>query len=118
MTILQANSRYAQNDDSASIGRLPQPDGRTVRYRLRRFLPQGADIPTVGEVTVQAGERLDNIAYRSFGDTEQAWRIADANNAMRPQALLAELGRRLAIPLPQAETGWPAQDTPQQDEST
>lgn len=115
MTILQTGSRYAQTADDTAIGRLAQADGTVIRYRLRRFLPQGADIPTVATVTVQAGERLDNIAYRSFGDAEQAWRIADANNAMRPPSLLAELGRRLAIPLPQADADWPSQEGPEQD---
>lgn len=110
MSILFTGSRYAASDDSTALGHLVQPDGRVVRYHLRRFLPQGTEIPTVAEVTVQAGERLDNIAYRSFGDAEQAWRIADANNAMRPQGLLAEFGRRLAIPLPQADAAWPRQE--------
>lgn len=112
MTITLTGSRYPSPDDPAGTVRVTVADGRTITYRRRRFLPQGDSIPTVAQMVVQAGERLDRLAYRSFGDAEQAWRIADANNAMRPQALLSEPGRRLAIPLPQADTGQPEQDDP------
>ena len=47
------------------------------------------------------GDRLDNIAATLIGDAELAWRIADANRAMRPGALTEEQGRRLVITLPE-----------------
>lgn len=110
MTIALPGSRYPSPGETAGFSRHVAPDGRVIVYRRRRFLPPGETIPTVAHVVVIAGERLDRLAYRSFGDAEQAWRIADANNAMRPQALVAEPGRQLAIPLPQADAGWPDPD--------
>jgi nucleoid-associated protein YgaU len=46
---------------------------------------------------VQAGDRLDLLAARYFGDPLQYWRIADANPALSPDQLL-EPGRVLSIP--------------------
>jgi hypothetical protein len=48
-----------------------------------------------------ARERLDNITARDLGDPEQFWRLCDANNAMHPDGLTAEEGRRLIIPVVQ-----------------
>lgn len=75
-------------------------DGRTVTHLRRRFLPQPEDLITVGEHVVAAGERLDAVAARRYGDPEQSWRIADANRAMRPEELTAVPGRRLRLTLP------------------
>ena len=77
------------------------PSGRTVAYRRRRFLPDAASMPLLAEVAVRQGERLDLIAYRTLGDPLQFWRIADANNAMDPFALVERTGRRLRVPVPQ-----------------
>lgn len=73
---------------------------RNITYVKRRFLPQGEEIPVLGEVAVTQGDRLDLFAYRTLGDPEQFWLICDANNAMNPDQLIA-LKRSLAIPLPQ-----------------
>ncbi|MEH0542563.1 hypothetical protein QA802_05585 [Streptomyces sp. B21-105] len=75
-------------------------DGRTVRHLRRRFLPRPEELTVVGEHVVAAGDRLDLVAYRQFGDPEQSWRIADANRAVRPDELTATPGRRLRITLP------------------
>lgn len=75
-------------------------DGRTVTHLRRRFLPHPEELTAVGEHVVAAGERLDLIAARRYGDPEQSWRIADANRAMRPDDLTAVPGRRLRITLP------------------
>lgn len=77
------------------------PDGRRVAYKRRRFLPQGAALPLLVEVTVRPGDRLDLIAASTLGDPEAFWRIADANDAIRPEELTAEPGRILRVPLPQ-----------------
>jgi hypothetical protein len=77
------------------------PDGRTVSYVRRRFLPQGEDLPLLAEVAVVQDERIDLVAYRTLGDPLAYWRVCDANNAMDPQELTAEPGRLLRIPLPQ-----------------
>jgi len=78
------------------------PDGRTVSYVRRRFLPQGEELPLLAEVPVGQGERIDLVAHRTLGDPLAFWRICDANNAMDPQELTGEPGRLLRVPLPQA----------------
>ena len=77
------------------------PDGRDVVYLRRRFLPPAAASTIVALHPVTEGDRLDNITARSIGDPEQFWRLCDANNALHPDELTAEIGRRLKIPLPQ-----------------
>ena|ERR1043166_3559744 len=77
------------------------PDGREIVYLRRRFLPDGTKaVVLIGHIVTQ-GDRLDNITARYLGDPEQFWLVCDANNAMRPDDLTAEIGRRLQIPLPQ-----------------
>ena len=79
------------------------PDGRNVSYLRRRFLPKGSSLTLLAEVTVSEGDRLDLIASRTLGDPAQAWRIADANNAMNPLELADEPGDVLRVPLPTAD---------------
>ena len=78
------------------------PDGRTVAYKRRRLLPRGRDLALLVEVPVTEGDRLDLITARTLGDPEQFWRVCDANDALNPPDLLAELGRVLRVPVPQA----------------
>jgi hypothetical protein len=80
-------------------------DGATVVYVKRRFLPPGDDLSVVQEHVVAAGERLDHIAAQYLGDPEQFWRICDANNAMDPDALVSEPGKRINIALPEGVPG-------------
>jgi hypothetical protein len=77
------------------------PDNRALAYVRRRFLPSTDTMPTLVEVMVNQGDRLDLITARTLGDPEQFWHICDANNAMNPIELMAEPGRRLRIALPQ-----------------
>lgn len=77
------------------------PDGRRIAYKRRRFLPQGKDMLLLAEVTVTGGDRLDLITATNLGDPEQFWRVCDANDAMNPEEVTAEIGRTLRIPLPQ-----------------
>jgi hypothetical protein len=81
------------------------PDGRTVSYARRRFLPRGGDLPLLAEVSVTPGERIDLIADRVYGDPLAFWRICDANDAMDPLDMVNEAAgdpsRRLRVPLPQ-----------------
>lgn len=46
---------------------------------------------------VIAGDRLDLLAFRYFGDAAQYFRIVDANPCLEPEELL-EVGRILRIP--------------------
>ncbi|MEM9293216.1 MAG: hypothetical protein AAGD01_16155 [Acidobacteriota bacterium] len=95
--------RYVVGEDVA----VTIEGGRRIIYQRRRFLPQGSLQPTMQEVTVTEGTRLDLVAYQTLGDPEQYWRIADANNAMDPEDLVAYPGRRLKIPLPTASEELP-----------
>jgi len=88
------------------IANLKMADGREVAYVRRRFLPS-VSATVLTEHVVTQDERLDNITARYLGDPEQFWRVADANNALQPEALTApdQIGRRLCIPLPQTQGG-------------
>lgn len=90
-------SRY-YNLDTAKF---TTPDGRKIAYTRRRFLPQGNSLPVLEEVVVKQGDRLDLITAQSLGVPEQFWQVCDANNAMHPDSLTAELGQRIRIPVPQ-----------------
>ncbi len=90
-------SRYNDIDKAEWIS----PDRRTIVYVRRRLIPPSAGTIPLAEHVVSAGDRLDNITARYFADPEQFWRIADANDAMRPEELL-EVGRVLTIPVPKA----------------
>jgi hypothetical protein len=93
-------SRYYELPVATYVG----PDGRAISYVTRRFLPKGQTLPLLAEVSVQQGERIDLIAHRTLGDSVAYWRVCDANNAMDPQTLTAEPGRRLRVPMPQTGT--------------
>lgn len=77
-------------------------DGREIAYKKRRFLPRGEQLQTLAEVSVGAGDRLDQITSRTLGNPEQFWQVADANNAMHPESLTDFPGRRVRIPVPEA----------------
>ena len=51
------------------------------------------------------GDRLDSLAARYLGDPELYWLLADANGVLRPDELLEEAGRRIAITLPEGVPG-------------
>lgn len=85
-------SRYESVPDAIHI----DLRGREIPYKRLRILPS----PPVQQAHVVAMEdRLDRIAFQHYGDPEQFWRIADANQALQPESLTDELGRRLGIPL-------------------
>lgn len=81
------------------------PDGRQIAYKRRRFLPAPESMTLHGETTVSQSDRLDHITARTLGDPLLFWWVADANRALNPFALTgeAQIGRRLRIPLPQAQ---------------
>lgn len=63
------------------------PDGRTVAYLRRRFLPQPDQMTMLSEHVVRPNDRLDNLAHKYLGDPELFWQICDANRALRPADL-------------------------------
>jgi nucleoid-associated protein YgaU len=80
-------------------------DGKTIIYLRRRFVPPPERFELIQEHRITEGDRLDNIAAHYLGDPEQFWRIADANNAMRPEELTEEVGRKLRITQPEGIPG-------------
>jgi hypothetical protein len=75
-------------------------DGRQVRYVTRRFVPAPERFAQVDEHVVSEGERPDTIAAALVGESEQFWRLCDANRVLRPDEL-AQIGRRVRITLPE-----------------
>ena len=75
--------------------------GRPVIYVARRIIP-GDKVP-VAEMGVQAGDRLDLIANRAYGDPRQFWRIADANPEPDHETLDDTFARRLKVTQVEAE---------------
>lgn len=62
------------------------------------YQPREIPLPPQSVVhTVGAGERLDLLANRYFGDPFQYWRIADANPALTPEDIL-DPGAQISIP--------------------
>ncbi len=96
------NSRYYR----AETAQFTTKDGRTVVYLRRRFVPPPESFSLLQVHSVTQGERLDHVAAQYLGDPEQFWRIADANNAMRPEDLM-QTGRKLRITLPEGIPGVP-----------
>lgn len=99
--LFPATSRY----HGIAAAQLVRPDGTTVAYLKRRFVPPPENFALLQEHTVAAGDRLDNLAARYLGDPLQYWRICDANRAMRPEELIETAGRRLRITLPEGVPG-------------
>ena len=88
-----------------ATAQLIEADGRIVAYVRRRFLPQPEAFAVLYPVTVASGDRLDNLAAQHLGDPGQSWRLCDANRAMLPEALVAEVGATLVITLPEGVPG-------------
>ena len=94
-------SRYAD----VEVAKLELAGDRVIAYLRRRFLPAPEDFALLREHVVHDGERLDQIAAAHLGDSEQFWRIADANGAIAPEVLTDVAGRRLRITLPAGVPG-------------
>lgn len=70
-------------------------DGRVIRHKTIRFLPQPAGS---GSVAVEEGDRPDLLAFRVAQDPDAWWRLADINGTMRPVDLTATPGKRVKLP--------------------
>src|SRR6266511_3758861 len=93
-------SRYYMIETATMTVATGDGDLREVRYVKRRFIPSSEGMTTLVEHTVAQGERLDNITARYLGDPTQFWRVADANNVLRPEELTEEIGTVIKIALP------------------
>ncbi|MEK6300585.1 MAG: LysM domain-containing protein [Acidobacteriota bacterium] len=85
---------------SVEIVKYVTADQREIVYLRRRFLPPSAGAVIIAEHMVTEGDRLDNVTAKYLGDPEQFWQVCDVNDAMRPDELTEEIGRRLKIPMP------------------
>lgn len=99
----QPTSRYFSTETATH----ETADGKLIRYLRRRFLPPLDRFTLIQEHVVTEGDRLDNITARYLGDSEQFWRVCDANAAMHPDELTKTIGRRLRITLPEGIPGTP-----------
>ena len=95
-TLFPPNSRY----HGIATATLTTPDGKTIVYLRRRFVPAPEQFALLQEHTVTDGDRLDNLAAHYLGDPELFWRLCDANVALRPEELTETIGRMLRITLP------------------
>ena len=84
---------------------LETADGETIVYLRRRLVPQPERFQTLQMHSVAEGDRLDNLSARYLGDPELFWRLCDANRALRPDDLTADVGRELRITLPEDVRG-------------
>src|SRR3712207_3303313 len=84
---------------------MEQANGNPITYLRRRFVPSAERFSLLQEHTVTEGERLDHIAYQYLGDPERYWQLCDANNAVDPHELTAEIGKTIRITLPEGIPG-------------
>lgn len=99
--LFPVNSRYHAIEPAT----LTTPEGRTLVYVRRRFVPPADRFALLQEHLVAQGDRLDNLAASYLGDPELFWRLCDANTAMRPEELTDVIGRLLRITLPEGIPG-------------
>jgi hypothetical protein len=99
-SLFPPTSRYAGLDVAA----LQRPDGTTLVYVKRRFIPPPERFALLQEHVVVEGERLDNLTAAYLGDPEQFWRLCDANAVLAPEELETP-GRVLRITLPDGISG-------------
>lgn len=87
------------------VAALERADGTTILYLRRRFIAPAGSFALLTEHVVGEGDRIDRVAARYLGDSEQFWRICDANAAARPDDLTATPGARIRITLPSGIPG-------------
>ena len=98
--MISATSRYA----TVGTAQLTT-GGRTVNYLRRRLLPPPQSLAATGVYQVRAGDRVDVVSWRVYGDPELFWRLADGNGVMDPAELTATPGRVLLVTLPAGVPG-------------
>lgn len=101
MTVV-ANSRYA----GVEVRTWRSPTGDEIPYVGRRVIPDLDRYQTLDRHLTIAAERIDQVADGFYGDSEQYWRICDANGIERPAVACEPVARLLVIPLPLELTGY------------
>lgn len=98
--MFEPTSRYAKLTVKTLTVNDADGEPRDIRYVERRFLPPAGTGTSLAEHVVTQGDRLDNITAKYLGDSTQFWRVADANDTLRPEELTDGIGRRIVIELP------------------
>jgi nucleoid-associated protein YgaU len=75
------------------------PNGTQVMYLARRIVPQASIYQSVQSYVIVDGDRLDNLSTKFLGDPLLYWMICDANSGTDPDALTAQVGCSVLIPL-------------------
>lgn len=91
------NSRY-YGIETATIASDHQGQ---IPYVKRRFIAAPENFQLLQEHTVSQGERPDHLAHQYLGDSEQFWRICDANVVRSPNELTDTIGKKIKITLPE-----------------
>jgi len=91
--MISRNSRYRRDDV------YPSQDPGRAEHPITGVSPHAADrqLAVRREHLVVAGERLDHLAQKYYGDPLKYWLICDANGEVFPEDLLVP-GRVLRIP--------------------
>jgi hypothetical protein len=98
--MFEPTSRYAKLTVKTLTVTDADGEPREIRYIERRMLPPAGAGTSLAEHVVAQGDRLDNITAKYLGDPTQFWRVADANDTLRPEELTDGIGRRIVIELP------------------
>jgi len=102
--VTRTPSRYPLSTDMAAPGKQVRTRTRTLRsgdslkYLGRSLLPLPGTIPRQSSYTVQAGDRIDNVAARLLGDPLLYWMLMEANGASDPALLCAVPGSKIIVP--------------------
>jgi hypothetical protein len=101
LNVFPQSSRYHGIETTS----LRAPDERVIVYMKRRFVPDPKRFVLLQEHTVVQGDRPDILAAKYVGDSEQFWRLCDANGVLDPNELTASIGRKIRITMPEGITG-------------
>jgi nucleoid-associated protein YgaU len=90
--MITRDSRYSTDDAYATS------DPERAEHPINGLRPhQRVELVVRREHRVVAGERLDQLAYRYYGDPLLYWLICDANDTIFPEELMVP-GKVLRIP--------------------
>lgn len=86
--MLDEDSRY-YNLKNLTYIKKKGSETKTIIYKERRVIPLEKQFNIVKEIPVLPKERIDNLSYRTLGDSKKFWYICDINNK-EPRRLLNE----------------------------
>jgi hypothetical protein len=74
---------------------VPGPKGVPVQIVPIRFI--ATTVPVIAR-RIRQGDRPDLLAYEFYKEPQLFWRIADANEVMRPGELVSNYGSLIGVP--------------------